>query len=73
VEQQVLASIDVEQQDNALNLGQGAQDVFVLVVVRIRGIKEGGYDGGDGEIEDVLKWSGQPRQFGVAVMREGGP
>ena len=54
MEQEAFASIDVEQQDNALNLGQGAQDILVLVVVGVRGVKEGGYDGGDGQVEDVL-------------------
>lgn len=63
MEQEPFASIDVEQQDNALNLGQRAQDVLVLVVVRIRGVEEGGYDRGDGEVEDVLE-TGEPWSLG---------
>lgn len=63
MEQEPFASIDVEQQDNALNLGQRAQDVLVLIVVRIRGVEEGRDDGGDGEVEDVLE-TGEPWQLG---------
>ena len=54
MKEELFTPIDVEQQDNTLNFDQRVQDIFMLVVVRIRRINYGGNDGGDGEIEDVL-------------------
>ncbi len=54
VEKQVLAALYVEEQDNALELGEGVEYILVLVVVRVGGIKKGGYNGRNTEVEDIL-------------------
>ena len=67
MKKEVLAPINVKQQDDALNFGQRAQDVFVLVIIRIRRIKKGGNDGGDGEIKNILSGLVSKSSPGVTV------
>lgn len=57
---------NVGNQENALRLGQGAEDVDVLRIVSVRRIGESRKNGIDGDSEDVL-----PGLSVEAFMRHG--